>query len=71
MKLLGDFKLGEKVVIRIPGDSFMPGTIHRIRPIGYDVRIDQTYELDGTPRNRPLLFVPIEAKYELWRGELK
>lgn len=72
MKLIGDFRLGEKVVIRIGKDNFMPGEISSIRKdLGYIVKISQTYRLDGTPRDRPLLVVPFEAKYELFRGELR
>lgn len=69
--LTENFQVGEKVVIRIEKE-FMPGEIFRIRPeLGYEVRIAATYELDGTPRHRPLLVVPFEAKYELFRGELR
>lgn len=71
MSLIGDFTVGEKVVVKVDRDEFMDAVVDSVRSTGYNVRIAQTYNLDGSARHRPLLFVPFEARYELFRGELK
>lgn len=70
-RLVGPFLAGERVVVRIGRDDFMPAVVDRVREAGYNVRVDQTFTLAGQARARPLVYVPFSARFDLFRGELR
>jgi hypothetical protein len=70
-ELVGPFLAGERVVVRIGRDDFMPAVVDKVREAGYNVRVDQTWTLAGLARARPLVYVPFSARFDLFRGELR